>query len=179
MLNIRKWNDSSSPPPAQLYVEAALKNHATKLISLVKKEERLGFIFTDRAVLARVNSGSLVFPFNEFTIAKEDPVSKSESKQKYRNFYGLGFIENTLYFYDRVRLLLLSLDEPHFEIRQLSLNSLLADSSVGFRLVDEHTFTFRVIYSSIYFRIVEKEEVANRINKHRSKEEYEIDSHFK
>lgn len=113
MLNIRKWNDSSSAP-TQLYADQILKNNAAKLVSLVKKEERLAFVFTDRAVLARVNSGSLLFPFNEFTIAKEDPLSKSESKQKYRNFYRLGFIEDTLYFYDRVRLLLISLDEPHF-----------------------------------------------------------------
>lgn len=106
---MKKWQESASPP-ITLYSNPVLKNGSNNLISICKQEDRLGFVFTDRAILARVESGSLVFPFNEFSVNKEDPVSKSESKSKYRNFYKIGFLHNTLYFYDRVRFLLLALN---------------------------------------------------------------------
>jgi hypothetical protein len=108
MLNLKRWQENSSAP-VSLYSNQAMKSNVLNLISIVKKDERLGFIFTDRAILSRVNSGTLIFPFNEFKIDKEDPVSKSETRSKYRNFYQLGFMDFTLYFYDRVRLIFLSL----------------------------------------------------------------------
>lgn len=76
LFNIKKWQDGSSPP-VTLYSNPALKSNANNLISAAKQGDRLGFVFTDRAILAKVNSGSLIFPFNEFSINKEDPVSKS------------------------------------------------------------------------------------------------------
>jgi hypothetical protein len=178
LFNVRKWQEGASPP-VTLYSNPALRSNALNLVSMAKQQDKIGLVFTDRAILARVNSGSLIFPFNEFAVSKEDPVAKSESKSKYRNFYRLGFVEDTLFFYDRARLLLLSLTEPQFEIRHLSLTSLLVESKNGFRLLDEHTFIFRVIRRPMYFILVDKEEVALRILKNTSDLEREDYGHFK
>lgn len=67
LFNYNHWQDSSSPP-VQLYTNPVLKPNLAKLITIIKNDDRMGFIFTDKAVLSRVNSGTLVFPFNEFTI---------------------------------------------------------------------------------------------------------------
>ena len=47
-----------------------------------------------------------------YKIQKEDPLTKSETKSKYRNFYRLGWMESTIYFYDRIKLLFFSQSEP-------------------------------------------------------------------
>jgi hypothetical protein len=76
VFNVKKWQENLTPSIV-IYSNPALKTNALTLISVVKNGDRLGFVFTDRAILARVNSGTLFFPFNEFSIQKEDPISKS------------------------------------------------------------------------------------------------------
>lgn len=88
-------------------------------------------------------------------------------------------MENTLFFYDRVRLLFLSLTEPQHEIRHLSLTSLLVESHIGIRLLDEHTFIFRVISSPLYFSLVDKEQVAEKALKSCGEKERQLFGHFK
>lgn len=50
----------------------------------------------------------MIVPFNQFIIEKEDPIAKTKQANKYRNFYKVGWIDNTIYFYDRLRLVFFS-----------------------------------------------------------------------
>jgi len=94
-------------------------------------------VFPTLALIGKIAPYTII-PFDTFKVEKDDPISKSNSRNRYRNFYRLGFLDRACYFYDRRRLLFFAPTDTSYDlqVRELTFSAnLLAVGDSSLRLI--------------------------------------------
>ena len=127
-------------------------NLSQSSISVVKA------LFSDKAVF-----------FEDFQVDKEDPLCKTTSSNKYRNFYSLGWLADGIcYFSDRHRVVISSFGHPNAVKVPVSDNGyLLAQGNDIVRVIEDYTFVLRRIDDPIYLALAGHSELVQPLLQHR------------
>ena len=106
--------------------------------------------------------------FDDYLVDKEDPLCKTTSSNKYRNFYSLGWLaDGVCYFSDRHRVVISSYGHSQVVKVPVADNGyLLAQGNDIVRIIEDYTFVLRRIEDPIYLALAGHSEVVQPLLQH-------------
>ncbi len=117
--------------------------------------------------------------FEKFRVDKQDPMTKTSSPRKYRQFYTIGWLGDVCYFSDRRHLFLISKHHTLCDIPATESGYLLAPGQNILRLIDQHTYVLRVINDPIYLTLSGHQETVQSCLKTSTQHEVELYQQFR